>query len=298
VAKGKGAGSVRVVRGVVGAGDVVDTDAELAVRGFKLHDPGVGGHRQGDSDRGRLFRIAPPGHRYEAPEFDFSTAAGASAALRNPNLAVRYRAWQSLHKMGVDAEKELLTLYSDDNPRIRARALWLLGKIEGKGKHYVELALQDPHSDIRVTAIRLAKQLTMTPSKWLADAVHDESHAVRRELAVAIRFDKSPEMPGIWAQLATTYNGRDRWFLEALGIGSDVRPDECFDAYLRMVSGRWDTQAGRDLVWRVRAAKAADAMVSLIANPSLPLSETDRYFRSLEFHDDDVRATALERLLP
>ena len=64
------------------------------------YDPGVGGHRQGDSDRGRLFRIAPPGHKYEVPNYNYGTAKGAATALRNPNLAVRYRAWQSLHKMG------------------------------------------------------------------------------------------------------------------------------------------------------------------------------------------------------
>ena len=43
---------------------------------------------------------------------------------------------------------------------------------------------------------------------------------------------------------------------------------------------------------------AADAMVSLISDPNLPLPETDRYFRSLEFHDSDVRTAVLQRLLP
>ena len=105
-------------------------------------------------------------------------------------------------------------------------------------------------------------------------------------------------MPTLWAKLATAYDGQDRWYLEALGIGSDVRPEACFEAYLDAVSGRWDTAAGRDLVWRVRAPKAADAMVSLIADPNRPLRETDRYFRSLEFHGSEVRSAALKRLLP
>ena len=262
------------------------------------YDPGVGGHHQGDSDRGRLFRIAPPGTQYVVPEYDYSTAAGAVEALRNPNLAVRSRAWRSLHAMGAEAEPELRKLYEDSNPRLRARALWLLGKIEGRGEHYVAKALVDSDADIRITAIRLAKQLTDHPSKWLADAADDESPAVRRELAVAIRFDESDAMPSLWAMLATSYDGKDRWYLEALGIGSDVRAEECFDAYLTEMDGRWDTPAGRDIVWRVRAPKAAEAMVSLIADPKRPLRETDRYFRSLEFHDSGVRTTALKRLLP
>ena len=262
------------------------------------YDPGVGGHNQGDSDRGRLFRLAPPGSAYTTATFDFTTADGAVEALRNPNLAVRSRAWRVLHAMGRDAEPELLELYADPNPRLRARALWLLGKIDGRGEHYVTKALADSNPDIRITAIRLAKQLTDQPSRWLADAVDDESVAVRRELAVALRYDTSDAMPTLWAKLATAYVGQDRWYLEALGIGSDVRPEACFEAYLDAVNGRWDTAAGRDLVWRIRAPKAADAMVSLIADPNRPLRETDRYFRSLEFHDADVRSAALKRLLP
>lgn len=262
------------------------------------YDPGVGGHAQGDSDRGRLFRLAPPGSKYEVPKFDFSTAEGAVEALKNPNLAVRARAWRSLHDMGHDAESALMRLYGDPNPRLKARALWLLGKIPGHGREYVATALSDSNPDIRITAIRLAKQLTDQPSEWIAEAADDESVAVRREVAVAIRYDESESMPNLWAKLATSYDGKDRWYLEALGIGSDVRAEECFDAYLDAVKGHWDTPAGRDIVWRVRAPKAASAMVSLIADPDRSLEQTDRYFRSLEFHDDDVRTAALKRLLP
>ncbi|OYP35183.1 PVC-type heme-binding CxxCH protein [Rhodopirellula sp. MGV] len=262
------------------------------------YDPGVGGHRQGDLDRGRLFRVAPPNTKYVVPSYDYSTAAGAVEALQNPSLSVRARAWQSLHAMGSDAEEELVKLFQNSDARFRARALWLLGKIEDRGQHTVEEGLADADENVRIAAIRLAKQLTEEPSKWLGAAVNDESPAVWRELAIAIRFDKSDAMPDQWAQLATQYDGQDRWYLEALGIGSDVRPVECFDAYLKAVDGRWDTPAGRDIVWRTRAPKAAEAMVSLIADPSLPLEETDRYFRSLEFHDANVRTEALRRLIP
>ena len=263
------------------------------------YDPGVGGHRQGDTDRGRLFRVAPPGSKYKLPDYDYSTAAGAVEALQNPNLAIRSRAWRALHSMGANAEDKLLGLWNDhSNPRLKARALWLLGKIEGRGRHYVQQALASDHADLRITAIRLAKQLTDQPSIWLADAADDSSVAVRRELAIAIRYDKSDEMPALWAKLAASHDGKDRWYLEALGIGSDVRAEECFDAYLQLTNGHWDSPSGRDIVWRVRAPKAAQAMVSLIADPSRPLKETDRYFRSLEFHDAEIRTAALKRLLP
>ncbi|QDT09460.1 PVC-type heme-binding CxxCH protein [Planctomycetes bacterium K23_9] len=261
------------------------------------YDPGVGGHKQGDSDRGRLFRIAPPGAKYVVPKFDYSTAAGAVAALRNCNLSVRYRAWTALHQMGAGAESELLNLWNDPEPRLRARALWLLGKIDGRGDHYVQAAINDADPNIRITGIRLAKQIGLVPSDALASLASDSSSAVRRELAVALRFDKSADMPAVWAKLAQSHDGKDRWYLEALGIGSDVRAQECFEAWVA-AGGNWKTAAGRDIVWRVRAPDAASAIVSIIADPNLKLEDTNRYFRSLEYHDAATRTAALETLLP
>lgn len=50
--------------------------------------------------------------------------------------------------------------------------------------------------------------------------VNDESPQMRRELAIALRHSKSPEMPSLWAQLAKQHEGQDRWYIEALGIGA------------------------------------------------------------------------------
>lgn len=262
------------------------------------YDPGVGGHRQEDSDRGRLFRLAPPGTQYTIPQYDYSTAVGAVAALRNPNRSVRYKAWTALHGMGRDAEPALLEMYADPNPRMRARALWLLGKIPGRGQHYVQLAIADDNIDIRITGMRLARQLGMTPSVVLASLANDSSSAVRRELAVALRFDESPTMPGVFAKLAAQYDGKDRWMLEAIGIASDERPEECFAAWLDASGGVWDTPKGRDLVWRIRSPQAAPLLVQIIQDPKLKLEDTNRYFRSLEYHPADIRTAALKQLLP
>ncbi len=261
------------------------------------YDPGVGGHKQGDSDRGRLFRIAPPGSKYVVPTFDFSTAAGAATALRNPNLSVRYKAWTALHKMGIDAEPALLELYRDAEPHLRARALWLLGKIDGRGEFYVQQAISDDDPNIRITGVRLAKQLNLVPSVALTKLAFDDSPAVRRELAVALRFDDSETMPAVWAILAKAHDGQDRWYLEALGIGSDLRATECFDAWIAN-GGNWETPAGRDIAWRIRAPQAADAIVSIIADSNLKLEDTNRYFRALEYHDATTRTNALKKLLP
>ncbi len=56
--------------------------------------------RMGDIDKGRIFRIAPPGAKYLIPKLDISTVEGAIAALKNPNHEARYLAWTALHQFG------------------------------------------------------------------------------------------------------------------------------------------------------------------------------------------------------
>src|SRR5690606_5154682 len=68
------------------------------------YDSGVGGHRHEDTQRGRLYRIAPPETAYTVPAFDYSTAQGAVEALRSPTSAARYKAWMALHQMAAGAE--------------------------------------------------------------------------------------------------------------------------------------------------------------------------------------------------
>ncbi len=261
------------------------------------YDPGVGGHQQRDLDRGRLFRVAPPGEKYVVPKFDYSTPETAADALRNPNLSVRYRAWTALHEFGSKAEPALLKLWEDSNPRIRARALWLLGMIEGRGPQYVDAALADQDSDIRITGLRLAKHLALPLESVVAKVVADPSFAVLREAAIALRYCSAPQVPTLWSQLAVRYDGHDRWYLEALGIGADTHASECFAAWLKQVGNNWNTPAGRDIVWRSRAPEAADRLVSLIANQDQSLEETDRYFRALEFHAESVRQIALQKVI-
>ena len=78
----------------------VAPDGSLLVADW--YDPGVGGHRMQDVDRGRLFRLTPKGHdgAYTVPPQDFSTPEGAVKALQSPNLATRYVAWTALHGDG------------------------------------------------------------------------------------------------------------------------------------------------------------------------------------------------------
>ena len=261
------------------------------------YDPGVGGHHQGDLKRGRLYRIAPPGTGYQVPTFDYSTAENATAALRSPTMAVRYKAWMALHAMGKDAEPALQSLYADPDPRLRARALWLLGKISGRAEHYVRTALADDDADIRMTAIRLLRQTDLVPAELLSTIDQDPSPAVRREALVALRYDASEAMPALWARLAARHDGEDRWYLEALGIGSDIRPDECYQALHQLLGDGRAHPAKLDVLWRLRSSAAIEPLVRTIVDPRRELSETDRFFRALDFHDPEPRSRWLAEII-
>ncbi|RLS53922.1 MAG: DUF1080 domain-containing protein [Planctomycetota bacterium] len=267
------------------------------------YDPGVGGHRMGDADKGRIFRVATPGAKYTSPKYDFTTAEGAVEALKSPNMEARYLAWQALHAMGDKAEAALTGLYKDSNPRYRARALWLLGKQENKDKQLAILkaALQDKDADIRCTAVRLARQLVgrlTTDEIGEVCNLEDPSPAVRRELLVGLRevdFQKVPDLAQAWAVLAKQYDGQDRWYLETLGIAADGRWDAMLDAW-KAAGGDPNSAAGRDILWRSRGNQSAAALAKIIADPATTVAQLPRYFRAFDFLSGESVQTAIAEL--
>ncbi len=261
------------------------------------YDPGVGGHGMRDLDGGRIFRVATPGSKYSVPKIDLSTAEGAAEALTNPNGEARYLAWNALHEMGAKAVPALEALWKGDNPRHRARALWALGKMEGKGQDVVNAALADADPDIRITGIRLARQLELNLIDTVKKVLKDKSAAVRREASIALRFDGSKAANDLWAELALQHTGEDRWYLEALGIGSDLHADGRFAAWLAKAGKNWKSDGGRDIVWRVRSKQAPEYLARIIKDKSLKDHASPRYMRSFDFHKGEEKNKALESLL-
>ena len=261
------------------------------------YDPVVGGFQQRDIARGRLYRVAPEGVPYTVPEFDFATPEGAVEALKNANYCARGKAWRALNSMGAGAEDELLKLYRSSNPRHRARALWLLGNIAAKAKHYTGLALKDADADIRLTAVRLARQKKLDLVGVIGQLAGDPSAHVRRECAVALTHLDSPEKAGLWSKLASLHDGKDRWYLEALGIAAGRSWEACFTAWLRAVGDNWNTPGGRDIIWRSRSVKAPALLARILQDPSTPKEERPRYFRALDFHEGAEKQAALQAIL-
>lgn len=260
------------------------------------YDPGVGGHQMGDQQEGRIYRVTPANTPYNVPEYDYATAEGATKALQSPNMAVRYLAWNQLAEMGAEATEALEALYASENPRMRARAFWLLAKID---QQYIEQALQDENPDIRIAGIRAARLHELDLVSTLTPLLEDSSPQVRREIAIALRHLEAPEQPEMWATLANQYDGEDRWYLEALGIGSDLNAEACFAAWIADKEDPTVNKASRDIIWRVRAKAALPLMKEAIleAHPETDSTETLRFFRAFDFHKEPEKEAVLTSLL-
>ena len=111
-----------------------------------------------------------------------------------------------------------------------------------------------------------------------------------------MRHNSSPEAPRLWAQLAAQHDGKDRWYLEALGIGADRQWEEFFDAWLAGVGDKWNTPAGRDIVWRSRSKKTPALLVKILGDKSVSAKERDHYLRSLDFIAGPEKDAALAQL--
>ncbi len=261
------------------------------------YDPGVGGHNMQDLERGRLFRIAPEGAKYEFPALDTSTIQGAVAGLQSPNLSTRYLAWTTLHSHGATAESALRNLYDNGVLRHRARALWLLAKIDGKAEQYVELAAGDEDEEIRAMALRIARQTGLDLVSVASRFKDDESAQVRREALIALRFSGSAEANTLWAHLASKHTGTDRWYLEALGIGADLYWETRFAAWLKHVGDKWNTPGGRDIIWRSRSKQAPALLARILLDEDTPEDQHPRYLRAFDYHNGPEKDAALEEIL-
>ncbi len=265
------------------------------------YDAGVGGHNMADRNpntaKGRIYRLAPPNHKPNVPAVDLSSAEGSVKALKSPNLATRYLAWQALHKMQGKAEEALQAAFKKGRLRHRARALHLLARIEGRGAHYVEEALKHKNADMRILGLRLARDLKLDVIPIVTHLADDPSPQVRRDCLIALRHHKSPKAPELWAKLAAKHDGKDRWYVEALGISADKQWDAYLGAYLKAYPSHAKTNAGGDIIWRSRAQVTPQLLAERMSQANFKAEDAPRFMRAFDFQNGSSKEGALVRLL-
>jgi putative membrane-bound dehydrogenase-like protein len=267
------------------------------------YDPGVGGHGMGDWTRGRIYRIAPKGNKPAVPAVVLNSKEGILAALGSPNLAVRYLA---MAKLGGMEQKEAIDILEagavqKDNPWLRARALWHLAQ---RGRlRFVNGAFEDKDPNFRLLAMRALKDFQgyspadYTP-EWKAALLKDNA-AIRREALLLLR-DVDPEKarPLIY-ELAKQYDGKDRFYLCAIGIAvghhDKARRDVVLKDFAKAFPGWNETIAG--LVWELRPPGVLPELEKRLVDATLSAEQRGQIVDILSAGEDTTGGMSLLRVL-
>ena len=260
-------------------------------------DPRAGGHQDlDDQTAGAIYRVAPKGFKPVVPKFDLATTAGQIAALRSPAVNVRALGYVKLHTQGAAAVAPVAALLADPNPYIRARAIWLLADLGTDGLARVEKLVGEADAQMRLTAFRALRRHEHKVLAYAAKLAADSSPAVRREVAVAMRDVPLAEAKNILLTLAQGYDGMDRTYLEAWGLGCTGKEAEIYAA---LAAGqkeadplKWSA-AYAGLAWRLTPSAAVSPFAARAMAAALPEKERLAAVTALGFIPTQEAASAL-----
>ncbi len=233
-------------------------------------DPVVGGHNMQDIERGRIFRLAPAGHRPSLPEFDIDSDEGVLAALASPNQATRYRGYQELTLRGEDDRLRILSqAWREAGTTTRARALWLLAALGDEGASALSEAFDSEDPRFRMLALRIARLHGLDLLERVRDLAADPNPQVRREAAILLRTAEADSKVALWMDLAEGYDGSDRWYLSALGVAAAGAEDAIFRA-LQAKHASWNPKLA-DLYRILQAPASVPYLTGIVRDRANPL---------------------------
>ncbi len=192
------------------------------------YDGGVGGHGYNNPEQGRIFLLLPKDKkltRHEKPG-PYANVADAIEGLKSPNLATQFLARERLLKDGQASAAALRGLPADVEPNNRARALWVLDRIGGAARSTVVEQLKASDSTYRALGVRILRRHGEEYSDAILNLASDPAPEVRREVLLAIRTLKGEKAAAALAQIAVTYDGTDRYQLEAINIAAGDRKQQ------------------------------------------------------------------------
>jgi putative membrane-bound dehydrogenase-like protein len=257
---------------------MIGTDGALYISDW--YDPVVGGHQMHDTTAyGRIYRIAPKNKGLSIPLLDLTTVSGQLEALRNPAVNVRFTALEKLKAQGAAIIPEVRGMLDDENPYHQARAVWLLSQLGAKGIAEVEGILKNKNEDLRLVAFRALRQSVSDILPYAESLVADPSPRVKREVIISLKdlpFEKTKKL---LLELAESYDGADRWYVEALGSAFEGHESEVYKELISsfhagdVAADRWDQRLA-SIMWRLHPPEAVSAFKARASAASL--SDNDR----------------------
>jgi putative membrane-bound dehydrogenase-like protein len=279
----------------------IGTDGAIFIADW--YDPVVGGHQMNDSlGYGRIYRITPKNKKLVSPTLDFNSIQGQLEALKNPAVNVRNIAFEKLKQQGAAVIEPVKKLLLDENPFVRARAVWLLAQLGNEGKKEVENILTDKDEQIRATAFRSLRQVTQNIMPLASKLSTDSSAFVRREVAIALRDSSFKVKKEILLSLAAQYDGKDRWYLETLGSTMDADAESWYKALLisfypnQPISPLKWSKPMADFAWRLHPVISVNEIAQRAVDSASSKEERMRMITALAFINDKTAANAMLNL--
>ena len=230
-------------------------------------DPRVGGHDdKDDTTSGAIYRIAPKGFGPVVPSFDLSTLEGQITALRSPAVNVRAAGFTALAARGAAAHaRRGKAARRRKSVHSRARRVVADSARVRAGVARVEALLDDKDPDPARRRLSRAATGESCHAATPAQLARDPSPAVRREVALSLRDVPFSEARDVLLALAAGYDGKDRSYLEAWGIGATGKEEALYVALAatqaEIDASKWPVSYS-DLVWRLTPRAAVPAFAT------------------------------------
>jgi putative membrane-bound dehydrogenase-like protein len=285
------------------------------------YDPGVGGHGMGDTTRGRIYRLAPKGSKYNVSKVDLKRNEGLAKALASPARSIRHMAFQKILSMDMNQLGSLTgtvwQTYPKDSHYLYARCFWSFPAEDPKYVLEVVLRFNSAvpprfRQKLESISIDLDLQNIRQISMWypdlsrasdgirniLLEAAPSKSPAVGREILLALRTTDPAWAKPITLALAKKYDGKDRFYLEAIGIavGHDPKRREIILADFPKQFPEWNAQVA-GLVWELRPPSMMPVLEKRLFDAKLPASQRAQIVEILAASEDMKTGALLLKVL-
>ena len=195
----------------------------------------------GGSDRGRVYRVAPPGFKTPSPpQLGESSRAELVEHLKNPNSWWRETAQRLLvERQDESAIAPLQTmLAAGKTPTARLHAMWTLQGLGGLRDEDLVVALSDRSAVVREHAVRAAESRLDTSPRLLKQVIQrhgDDAPRVRFQVAFTLGEVDDARAANALANIAVR-DQHDPWMRIAVLSSSFKRLDRLLETLLGVPS--------------------------------------------------------------
>jgi HEAT repeat protein len=263
----------------------VGTDGALYVADW--YDPVVGGHQMQDRKAyGRIYRITRKGEPMRRPLLNLSTIEGQMMAIKSPAINVRNEGYRRLLAAGDKSIEPAKNLLKDDNSYVQARAIWLLAALGESGIAEISRLLNDNNEIIRATAFRALRKHDGNGYEYAKRMADDPSLFVRREVIASLSDMPYETARPLLLKLAGTFDGNDRWYLEALGKAVEGHEEDFYSEVKKTLkqqaSSTWSKPMAM-LAWRLHPPSSVKDLAARASDPALNDKEREMAITALAF---------------